>query len=93
MRSSARLRTGSDGSVEERLHSSIDYCPPVEYEQLYRSANTYSELGVRQGPGAKRFDLGVEIGADPGDLGLGDCGVDPECADEVIHGTGGHPCT
>lgn len=46
------------------------------------------ELVVGQSPGAELFDLGVQVGANAGDLRLGDASVDPEGADQVVHGPG-----
>ena len=37
----------------------------------------------------ERTDLLVEVGADPGDLGLGDPGVDPHGCDQVVDSSGG----
>ena len=47
--------------------------------------------GVGQAAAAKRGDLIVEIGADPGDLALGDPRPDPERLDQIIDLAGGHP--
>jgi hypothetical protein len=47
------------------------------------------EPDVVERPGAERDQLGVEVGADPGDLALGDPGVRAECLDQVVDRAGG----
>jgi hypothetical protein len=47
------------------------------------------EAGVGQGAGPERGHLGVELGADPGDLALGDPAVDAQGLDQVVDLAGG----
>jgi hypothetical protein len=43
-----------------------------------------------QGAVAEGGHLGVQVGADPGDLGLGDAGVGAQRADQVVDLAGAH---
>jgi hypothetical protein len=47
------------------------------------------EDGVRQRAGPEHRDVGVQLGADPADLGLGDAGVHAQRPDQVIDLAGG----
>jgi hypothetical protein len=47
------------------------------------------EGGVRQRARAERRDLGVQLGAAPADLRLGDAGIDAQGADQVVDLAGG----
>jgi hypothetical protein len=44
-----------------------------------------------KGPAAERGDLLIQVGTDPRHLGLGDPGIDPEGADQVVDLPGRDP--
>lgn len=48
------------------------------------------EAGVVQRPGAEGGEFGVQSGAEPGDLALGDAGVRAQGPDQVVDAAGGH---
>ena len=49
------------------------------------------ELDVAKRPGPEGLELGVELSADPRDLGLGDPGLEPESGHEVVDLAGRDP--
>jgi hypothetical protein len=65
--------------------------PPIDSGlAIGRVEEHVGERGRGQTAVAERADLDVEVGADPGDLGLGNAGVGAERLDQVVDLPGGH---
>ena len=73
---------GHDHGVRDQVRPDADLAEGGIGEHVW-------ELRMGQRAGAKRLDLGVQVGTDAGDLGLGDAGVDSQGADQVVDSAGG----
>jgi hypothetical protein len=67
--------------------------PPVDPGlAVGRVEKHVGERGLGQRAVAEGGHFLVEVGADPGDLGLGDAGVRAQRADQIVDLAGGTPC-